>query len=138
MPHVRVPLIIGLLLPVALSACKTKSDQASSEPAASAKADLEPRLASRYGTPWGELGWKRRVHDTITFANHDDTIFLHCTVRPTPVVHCRWSKSVENAPGQWHRGLAKLTAHPDHSLTGTWGHDDSDRDGGPFNMKPAP
>jgi hypothetical protein len=101
--------------------------------------DLEPRLSSRYkSTPWGELGWKDRMHDTIEFTNEGQTVFLRCTVRNSPELHCRWSKEDRLHPTGWQRGKAKLTYRPDHSLSGRWGHDDSDDDGGPCELKPLP
>ena len=121
-----------------LATCKTKEGKDSAGAAPSSAPDLEPRLASRYHTPWGELGWQERIHNTIAFTNPGQTVFLRCAVTNSPVVHCRWSKQDKHDLSFWERGKAKLKYHDDHSLTGTWGHGDSDDDGGPCKLKPLP
>jgi hypothetical protein len=135
---VRIAPVALLAALVVLPGCKTDKAQDSTGPAESAEVNLEPRLSSRYSTPWGELGWKDRVHDTIEFTNEGQTAFLRCTVRNSPEIHCRWSKQDPLHPSGWQRGKAKLSYHPDHSLSGSWGHDDSDDDGGPCRLKPLP
>jgi len=132
---VRSLLLLGLVL-LSLPSCKCRSEAQPVAAEPSSKPDHEPRLTSSYTSPWGALGWQSREHNTITFTNEGETVFLRCTVQNSPEVHCRWSKERPEDPGEWDRGKAKLTAHPDHSLTGTWGHGDSDDDGGPCNLVP--
>ena len=132
---VRRLVFVGLTV-LLLSGCKSRSkpQPAATEP--SSKPDREPRLSSSYTSTWGPLGWQSREYNTITFTNEGETIFFRCTVQNSPEVRCRWSKQYPDDPHEWDRGQAKLTAHPDHSLTGTWGRGDSDDDGGPWKMVP--
>jgi hypothetical protein len=133
---VRNLILVGVAL-LSLPACKSRSEAQPVAAEPSSKPDHEPRLTSRYDTsPWGVLGWQTRQHNTITFTNEGETVFLRCTVQNSPEVKCRWSKEIPGAPGEWDRGKAKLTAHPDRSLTGTWGNGDSDDDGGPCKLVP--
>jgi hypothetical protein len=130
----RFALAVTLLV-LAVSACE---DKPSPEPVPSAVPDLEPRLASRYATPWGELGWDSRLHDTITFTNPGQTVFLRCTVQNSPVVTCAWSRQSKFDLRSWDRGKARFQVVRGTTLKGTWGNDDSEDDGGPCELKPLP
>jgi hypothetical protein len=127
-----------MLLLLALPACKKSQQQDSAGAAASSQSDQEPVLFSKYATTFGDLGWQQRVHNTITFTDPGQTVFLRCTLYNSPEVPCSWSKEVPGLPGEWNRGRAQLRVRPDRVLVGTWGNGDSDSDGGPFEMKPLP
>ena len=136
LPPVRFVTTASLLLLLTATACRKDQPEDAGGPAPSASATQTPRLSSAYQTPWGKLGWQERLHNRITFTNEGQTVFLRCALSPSPVVHCRWSKQDQHDLSHWDRGKAKLEFHPDHSLTGTWGHGDSDDDGGPCNLRP--
>lgn len=119
----------------AAPACKRKPAPA---PVPSVEPDLEPRLASRYMTPWGELGWQTRLHDTITFTNPGQTVFLRCTVGNSPLVTCAWSRQSKFNPNDWDRGKARFQVVNGTTLRGSWGNGDSEDDGGHCDLKPLP
>ena len=123
---------------LALSGCKSKQSGDAGDAAASSSASQEPVLNSRYASPWGELGWQERLHNTIAFTTPDESVFLRCTLYDSPTMPCTWSRADAAAPDGWNRGRAKLTVQPDGTVKGTWGNGDSDDDGGPFELKPLP
>jgi hypothetical protein len=133
---VRTRFVVIIPVVLAFSACKKSQPQDSVDAAASGQANEEPVLFSKYATTFGDLGWQERRYNTITFTDPGQTVFLRCTLYNSPEVPCSWSKEIPGVPGEWDRGRAQLRVRPDRVLVGTWGHGDSDSDGGPFEMKP--
>jgi len=98
----------SLALALALVACKPATE----------------RVAGQYRSTWGQC--------TVEVQNNDAVISyprgaMHCQIEKETLFRCGWQSGDA-------RGKATFTSQSDQTLRGTWGHGDSDSDGGAWVM----